>query len=335
MVTEHVDTVSGAPASGIVWVYRFKDDGTATSFPCEQVEQILAIEGGWTWIHIGLADTRGRTWVTQHAPVSDIARELLTGPDEHMRLDILGGEVIGVLPDLQQEFARPTEDLVRLRFAMTDRMLITARRRPVHSLELTRRTLDAGRRFPTAISFLDAIVDQFADGISRVTEKIGDQLDEVENRLLRDEDVAGERTRLGRMRLQSARMHRQLAQLRQLFHRLEPRIAAENRQVARAIRTLAQKLDALDHDVAAQHERARLLLDEVAGLMSALTNRRLFQLSILTACLLAPTLVTGFFGMNTKSMPFQEVEGGTWYALSVAAIAGVVAYALLMRMRTE
>jgi zinc transporter len=334
MVTEHVDIVSGAPASGIVWVYRFNDDGIAASFACEKVDQALAAEGGgWTWIHIGLADTRGRAWVAQHAPVSDIARELLTGPDEHMRLDILGGEVVGVLPDLQQEFARPTEDLVRLRFVMTDRMLITARRRPVHSLELTRRTIDAGRRFPTAISFLDAIVDQFADGISRVAEKIGDQLDEVENRLLRDEDVADERTSLGRIRLQSVRMHRQLAQLRTLFHRLEPRVAAENRQVARAIRTLAQKLDALDHDVAAQHERARLLLDEVAGMMAAITNRRLFTLSVLTACLLPPTLVTGFFGMNTKDLPFQNTDGGTWYALTVAAIAGVFAIWVLKRLR--
>ena len=53
--------------------------------------------------------------------------------------------------------------------------------------------------------------------------------------------------------------------------------------MARAIRALAQKLDAIDHDVGAQYERAQLLLDEVAGKMAAITNRRLFTLSILTA----------------------------------------------------
>jgi zinc transporter len=41
------------------------------------------------------------------------------------------------------------------------------------------------------------------------------------------------------------------------------------------------------------HERARLLLDEFDAKMMAVTNRRLFTLSILTACLLPPTLVTG------------------------------------------
>jgi len=316
-----------------MWVYQFRDDGTATSLPCEQVGDVLAPPGGWIWVHIGLADTRARAWIAQHAPVSEIGREALTGTDEYMRLDILGGEVVGVLPDLQQEFAHPTDELVRLRFVMADRLLITSRRRPVHSLELTRRSIDAGRRFPTAISFLDAIVDQFADGIGRVSETIAEQLDQIENRLLRDEDVADERTHLGRMRLQSVRMHRQLSQLRMLFHRLEPRIAVENRQLARAIRALAQKLDALDNDVAAQHERARLLLDEVAGLMSAITNRRLFTLSVLTACLLPPTLVTGFFGMNTKDLPFQNTDGGTWYALLVAAVAGMFAIWVLKWLR--
>jgi zinc transporter len=128
-------------------------------------------------------------------------------------------------------------------------------------------------------------------------------------------------------------MHRQLAQLCLVFHRIEPRIALDNKQVARAVRALAQKLEAIDHDVAAQLERARLLLDEVAGMMAAITNRRLLTLSTLTACLLPPTLVTGFFGMNTKDLPFLATEGGTWFALMVAGAAGVTAYWLLTRLR--
>jgi zinc transporter len=332
MTADHAAAASGIPASGIVYVYRFLDDGTAESVPCEQVGAALAARGGWTWVHIGLADARARAWIACEAPVSDVARETLAGTDEHIRLDIVGGEIIGVMPDLHQAFAQPTEDIVRLRFTMTERMLITSRRTPVHSLELTRRSIETGRRFPTPIAFLDAVIDQFADAIGRLSETIGDQLDAVENRLLREE-LGDERLQLGRMRLQLVRMHRQLSQLHLLFQRIEPRIASDNKQVARAIRALAQKLDAIDHDVAAQHERARLLLDEVAGKMAAITNRRLFTISVLTACLLPPTLVTGVFGMNTKDLPFQNADGGTWFALAIAASAGAIAYWLLARLR--
>jgi zinc transporter len=324
--------VSGSPVSGIMWVYRFGDDGSAASLPCEGVETVVAMAGGWTWVHVGLADARARAWLTRHAPVSEAAREVLTGADEHLRLDIAGGEFLGVMPDLHQNFAHPSEDLVRLRFAMTDRLLITARRQPVHALELTRRSVEAGRAFPTPFSFVDAVIDQFADVIGKLTAAIGDELDEIEARLLR-EDLGDERSRLGRIRLQAARLHRQLAQLHALFHRLETRAMSENRQIGRGVRALAQKLDAIRHDSAVEYERARLLLDEVGGRMTEITNRRLFTLSLLTACLLPPTLVTGFFGMNTKDLPLQDLPGGTWWALVVAAAAGGVAYWLLARLR--
>jgi zinc transporter len=85
------------------------------------VKDALSTRGGWTWVHIGLADARARIWIAHHAPVSDMAREVLSGSDEHIRLDILGSEIIGVMPDLHHAFAQPAENIVRLRFVLTER----------------------------------------------------------------------------------------------------------------------------------------------------------------------------------------------------------------------
>jgi len=162
-----LDLADATPATGIVWAYRFRADGAAEPIPQDKIEAMLAEHGtGWIWLHLGLADTRCRNWIARRAPISDLAREVLAGPDRHLRLDILGHEIIGVVPDLHQEFAQPGENLVRLRFVMTERMLITARQRPAHSIESNRRAIESGKRFPTAISFLDAVIDQFADAIA-------------------------------------------------------------------------------------------------------------------------------------------------------------------------
>jgi zinc transporter len=327
------DLADATPTTGIVWAFRFRPDGSAEAIPPAQVDAALATHAaGWVWVHLALADTRCRAWIAQAAPVSELARELLTGPETHLRLDILGQEIVGVVPDLHQEFARPSDDLVRLRFVMTERMLITARQRPVHSIEINRRAIEAGKRFPSAVSFLDAVIDQFADAVARMAEHLGAELDAVEDHVMHAEP-GDERQRIGKARLQAVRVHRQLAQLKTMFHRLEPRIAHDNAVVGAAIRTLAQKLDAIDHEVAAIHERARLLLDEFAARMMEITNRRLFTLSILTACFLPPTLVTGFFGMNTKDLPFQAFDGGTWMALVLATAAGAGCYWALRRLR--
>ncbi|MDO8876881.1 MAG: CorA family divalent cation transporter [Pseudolabrys sp.] len=322
-----------APATGIVWAYRFDADGSATPIPQAGVDAALASGGGaWVWVHLALADVRCRGWIAQHAPLSDMAREVLAGPDKHLRLDILGQEIVGVVPDLHQGLAKESDDLVRLRFVMTERLLITARQRPVHSVESNRRALESGKRFPTAVSFLDAIIDHFADAIGRMAARLGNELDSVEENVMQDEP-ADEQRRIGKVRMQAVRVHRQLAQLKTMFARLEPRLATHNRDVAEAIGALARKLDAVDHEIGSVYERARLLLDEATAKASALTNKRLFTLSILTACLLPPTLVTGFFGMNTKDLPLQNTDGGSWLALVVAFAAGAVTFWALRRLR--
>jgi zinc transporter len=48
------------------------------------------------------------------------------------------------------------------------------------------------------------------------------------------------------LRLQVVRVHRQLAQLKSLFHRLEPRIAASHVSLSAPLRALTHKLDALE-----------------------------------------------------------------------------------------
>jgi zinc transporter len=326
------DTADATPQSGIVWIYHFQPDGTAALVPNAAVERALADHVGWTWVHLSLADVRCRAWIAQHAPLSELAREILLGPNEHLRLDVLGHEIVGVVPDLHQDIAQATDALVRLRFVMTERMLISARRTPAHSVEINRRAIESGKRFPSAVSLLDAVIDQFADAIGHMAERLGSELDSIEDYVMHDE-LSDQRLRIGRVRLQAVRVHRQLAQLRGMFHRIEPRMAAEHGAVAQAMRALAQKLDAIDHEVGSLQERARLLLDEVAAKMAETTNRRLFTLSVLTACLLPPTLVTGFFGMNTKDLPWQNTDGGTWMALAVAMIASALSYWALRRMR--
>lgn len=327
------DLATVHPSTGIIWAYRFSSDGTAERIANDQVDDALSDHrGGWIWVHLALADNRCRSWIASYAPLSEMAREVLAGPDKHLRLDIIGDEIMGVVPDLHQGLVEESDDLVRLRFVMTERMMITARQQPVYSVEHNRRAIDSGKRFPSAVSFLDAIVDQFADAIARMAERLGNELDGIEESVMREEP-ADEQRRVGRVRLQAVRVHRQLAQLKNMFARLEPRLARHNKPAAEAVGALAQKLDAIDHEIGSIYERARLLLDEASAKVSAITNKRLFTLSILTACLLPPTLVTGFFGMNTKDLPLLNTDGGSWYALVIAFGAGSFTYWALRRLR--
>jgi zinc transporter len=95
---------------------------------------------------------------------------------------------------------------------------------------------------------------------------------------------------------------------------------------------LAQRLDALDHEIMETRDRARLLQEEITALAAEETNRHLYVLSVLTTLVLPPTLVTGVFGMNIKGLPFTETEDGFLWAAALMAASALAVYMLLRRI---
>ena len=73
--------------------------------------------------------------------------------------------------------------------------------------------------------------------------------------------------------------------------------------------------------------------EEAAAQLAAATNRNLFVLTIVTTVLLPPAFVTGFFGMNTKGLPFGESDHGTLIASGVWVLAAVFVFVLIRRFR--
>jgi Mg2+ and Co2+ transporter CorA len=89
-----------------------------------------------------------------------------------------------------------------------------------------------------------------------------------------------------------------------------------------------------DHrsDIAALHDRARALHDELAARLTEETNRRLYIVSVVTTVVMPATLVTGFFGMNTGGMLWLEQGHGTAFAFCVCLVA-IFGTLLLLRWK--
>jgi zinc transporter len=71
----------------------------------------------------------------------------------------------------------------------------------------------------------------------------------------------------------------------------------------------------------------------VSAQVSAQANRHLFTLTVLTTLLLPPSLVTGYFGMNTKNLLFSESDYGTVFATLIVVGAALSVYLLMRRNR--
>ena len=93
----------------------------------------------------------------------------------------------------------------------------------------------------------------------------------------------GRRQRLAKTRKTSVRLHRHLARLRTSIRRFEIE-AGRGLDAGLHLATgrLLQRLDGLDHDIIAMHDRSHLLQEEVTLKLAEETNRHLHVLAIVT-----------------------------------------------------
>lgn len=271
----------------------------------------------WLWLHFNLADARARDWLAATALLPRPAVERLLSADDTQQLVALPGAMAGVFFDLVHDFDRTVDEFGHFRFALTERLLVTGRRRALTSVEAVRRRIEAGHRFASPVDLLVAVVDQIGGTIDGIVEGLAAEIDSIEDSVLK-EGVRDERLRLGSARLTAVRIHRRLNGLRGLFRRLAGvPLDGLPGSLRAAAGPLAQRLDELDHEVIEIRDRSRLLQEELGARMAEQTNRHLRLLSVVTALFLPPTLIAGLFGMNLDGLPFSASHAGFWWAIGL------------------
>ena len=320
-----------ADIPGLVFAYRFRE-GAAERLDAGEVARALHEPGTWLWLHFSLAEQGARDFIAQ-ASIPERARALLLSDDEHLRLEPITGGVAGVFADFLRDLDGESRGIGRLRFALTDTLVVSGRRSALGGISRTLKALDEGARFPHAVALLEAIVEHFADATASVAEELADTLDAIEDRVL-DERTSDERLSLGPVRRTAVRLHRQLASLRVLFRRWGGPAGGElPSRLGEAAARLAQRLDSLDLEIVSLQDRAKLLQDEIAAKLATETNRHLFALTLATAFILPPTLVVGVFGMNVSDLPFTKGENGFYWAMLLTIAACAAVYGLLRMMK--
>ncbi len=316
---------------GLVWAFLIHPDGKPQSLPIDQ--PIDTVQGGLLWLHFNLADSRALLWLAHaelHAPQQ--ARTLMLSKDTYQQLHTADQSVYGVFADLLRDIDVATDDTGHLRFVMSEHLLVSGRHHALCAVDATRRALEGGHRIDGVGMLLETIVEHVADTMDGVADRIALALDEIEEDMLsgNSKDML---QKLGKLRRTCVRLHRQLSGLRTVFHRLEQK-GIEQLKPALQLRAgrLAQRLDGHDHRVVEMRERSRLLQEELHLQIEEQGNDSLRVLSILTALLLPPTLVTGIFGMNTKGLPLTDVESGFAIAAVLLVSSSIAAFLVMKRI---
>lgn len=282
---------------GLVWAYQFQP-GKA---PCRRLApdagfDEMAGRDGFFWLHLNLADQRVAGFLETVEGLDPAARASLTTHETHPSIVVDEKSLYGTLVDFQREFDKETRDFGWLHFAVSDRFIITTRLQPLHSVDRLKAAVDKNsNRYLTPSHVFEGLVAEFQRSLINLVMETTEELNAIED-LVYDSETRDERRRLAPLRRTVVRLHRHLRTVLTLMRRAS---AADDDEMPDGFEDVASRLmgrlEAVDHDVYALQERARLLHEEIDSKLSSETNRHLYILSLMTAFLLPPSLVTGFF----------------------------------------
>ena len=320
---------AGQGGPGVVWAFVFDEKGQGA--PVSGLPDLAADRGkGFVWLHLDIVDSETRRWLSGMERTLGASIDSFTSIDSHAHVDWAGDLVWGVVHDICREVDGAGEQSADIRFAVSSHVFVTARRKPMQSAHALKRKVETGAAYESSADLLEALLTEIAEAIGRVSNRTSEQLIEIEDRVL-TEKVQDERALLLKLRREVARYTRLAASLRAVVARLDQTGGAGIPQHSHDLTArLAQRVASLHSDIHYLADHARLLNEEVGAQVAAAANRHLFTLTILTTLLLPPSLVTGYFGMNTKNLPFTDNEYGSLYASAIVVGAALCVF-LLMR----
>ena len=326
----------GSDDSGLVWGFLIGE--SVGTIPIDAADAIgrmhQQVPGQFVWLHFNLSNAASERWLRTHANLGENFFEILHQGSRSTRIEIADNALVAVVNDVLHNFSFDSADISTLWVHVTPHGVISARRKPLESIERLRQAVLRGELLRSSVELLVHLLHDQADVLVNIVRDAVARVDVIEDQLL-----AGRLTRkredLGALRRVLVRLQRLLAPepaaLFRLLQRPPPWIAPDDRQ---DLRQATEEFTVVLTDLASLQERIKLLQEEIAAQVSEDNSRSLFLLTIVTVMALPINMIAGLLGMNVGGIPLAQHAYGFWLVVAcIGAFTGVVAWLLLRLQR--
>jgi zinc transporter len=326
----HLDNTYGSNEDGLIWGYRFPPGQPAQAITTEAVRGFLDADGAgggqaFVWLHFSLANQGSKRYLREVLDLPDAFHDSLDSAVGSTRLELDDGALVAVIHDVLFDSTFDASDVGTTSLCIAPRMVVSARLRPLRSVDRLRAAVRGGQVFRSPVELLAHLLRDQANVLGDILRKSTLRVDQIEDRLLASR-VPADRKELGALRRSLVRLQRLLApEPTALFRLLNRPPAWISRDDVLDLQQAAEEFSAAIGDSSALVERVKLIQEELAALINENTSRTLFVLTVVTVLALPVNLIAGLFGMNVGGVPLS----GSAHGFSIVVIALVVLTALL------
>jgi zinc transporter len=327
----------GGDEAGLICGYLF-DAGapeSARAIDSAYAAAWLADPGrDFLWLHFNLSHAQAERWLLRHAGLSDAFYEALHEGLPSTRIERADDSLIAVINDVHFEFSFEPSDISTLWISVGPRLVVTARAKPLRSVDALRTAVKAGDAPRSSTELLEHLLRAQADVLVKIVRGVTARIDRIEDELLAGR-LDHKRARLGVLRRLLVRLQRLLApEPAALFRLLQGPPAWMAEADAQALRASTEEFSVVLRDMQALQERIKLLQEEIAANVNEDNNRSLFVLTVVTVLALPINILAGLFGMNVGGIPLAEHRHGFWIVVAiVASFTAAAAWAAFRKKR--
>jgi zinc transporter len=329
----------GSDKTGLVWGYLFETGKTPRQIECDAALHWLSAanavgHSGFVWLHLSLSNAAAERWMRQSLQLADAFYESLHEGVGSTRLEVEDDMLVAVMHDVLFNLSFDAANISTVSVCMDPRLVVTARLRPLRSVDRLRATVKAGRSIRSSAELLAQLLHDQADVLVDIIRQSTARADAVEDGLLANR-IATSRVELSSLRRSLVRLQRLLAPEPAAMFRLLSRPPAWLSEDDLAdLRHAAEEFSAAVVDAGALTERLKLLQEELSALVNEHSNRTLVILTVVTVLALPINVVTGLLGMNVGGIPLQQHRQGFLLVVgALTCITGILAYFLFVRRR--
>jgi zinc transporter len=333
------DTTYGSNADGLIWGYRFVPGQPAEPISTETVPAFLAAtdeasQRAFVWLHFSLSNQASERYLHRMLTLPEAFFDSFRSDAGSTRLELDDDALVAVIHDVLFDSAFDGLEVGTTSLCIGPRYLISARLRPLRSVDHLRAAVRAGQGFRSSVELLAHLLQDQADVLGNILRKSTQRIDLIEDQLLASR-ITTERAELGSLRRRLVRLQRLMApEPTALFRLLNRPPAWIDNDDLQDLRQAAEEFSTTLGDSAALVERIKLIQEELSALVNEQTSRTLFMLTVFTVLALPINLIAGLFGMNVGGIPLSESRHGFMLVIgALVSLTAVLAYFAFGRKR--
>jgi zinc transporter len=330
------ETRYGSDENGLICGFVMRPDASATELDSASAAEWIAKRdtGGdigsgadFLWLHFNLGHTNTEKWLVRHAALPEKFFEALRDGSHSTRIELVESSLLAIVNDVHYDFSFEPSEISTLWLCVNQRIVITARRRPLRSIDKLRIAVKAGEIIRSPLELLIHLLRDQADVLVGIVRGVTTRIDQVEDKLLEGK-LGQTRAGLGSLRRLLVRLQRLLApEPASLFRLLLHPPVWIDAADAMELRQSTEEFSVVLRDMAALQERIKLLQEEIAAHVNEENNRSLYVLTIVTVLALPINIVAGLLGMNVGGIPLAQHEQGFWIVVAlIISFTGLAAW---------